>query len=216
MKPKIISFYTVQYRDCARALEKTINNFKWDYYFEEKESLDAWEKNCSLKAQFCLDCMNKFKEPLIWIDADGLLLKSLNLFQSVGCDVALYRWPFLESYYRKGKYPWRNFLVNTGWQFRTTVLYFNYNKRVLNFLENWTSECKQKPDVWDQVSYQRVWYESSLKTYWLSEDYAILRPCKPGYCPDSQVVYFPEDVIHPKSSLKKIHKKNAKDLIKFI
>ncbi len=88
---KIISFYTKNtiYEKEIEDLSLSCKSLKVDHYIEAREDLGSWEKNCCQKPLFILECLEKFNCPLLWIDADGILLKPPN-HQFEDCDLGLY------------------------------------------------------------------------------------------------------------------------------
>lgn len=88
---KIISFYTKDtiYEKEVEDLKSSCESLKVDHYIEERPSLGSWEKNCGQKPLFLYECLERFQKPVLWVDADGILLKapSLSLLKK---DMAFY------------------------------------------------------------------------------------------------------------------------------
>lgn len=88
---KIISFYTKNtiYEKEIEDLASSCKALGIDHYIEARKDLGCWEKNCCQKPLFIYECMERFNTPLLWIDADGIVLKKpqLNLGN---CDLGLY------------------------------------------------------------------------------------------------------------------------------
>ena len=85
MKTLLISFYSdiedkTYYSDHASRLKEEcntlgiLNNIRW------KESLGSYQLNCLSKPQFILDMLERFKQPLLWMDVDSQLHKPLDIF----------------------------------------------------------------------------------------------------------------------------------------
>jgi len=88
---KIISFYTKDtiYEKEIEDLSASCKTLQLDHYIEARKDLGSWEKNCSQKPLFIYECLEKFNEPLLWIDSDGIALQKPNLNLGV-CDLGLY------------------------------------------------------------------------------------------------------------------------------
>ncbi len=78
---KLISFYTKNtiYEKEIEDLISSCKALQIDHYIEAREDLGCWEKNCSQKPLFIYECLKRFKEPLLWVDADGIVLKKPDL-----------------------------------------------------------------------------------------------------------------------------------------
>lgn len=87
----IISFFTKDtiYEKEIEDLIFSCKALKIEYYIEARPCLGKWEKNCNQKPLFILECLEKFNQPLLWVDADGIVLqKPINHFD--GFDLGLY------------------------------------------------------------------------------------------------------------------------------
>ncbi|MFM7851763.1 MAG: hypothetical protein ACKO96_07535, partial [Flammeovirgaceae bacterium] len=59
------------YRDSANKLESKIKLLGGRIHKEELPSLGSYANNCLRKPKFILNCILRFNEPVIWIDADS-------------------------------------------------------------------------------------------------------------------------------------------------
>ncbi len=79
----LVSFYTKQtiYEKEVEDLAASCQALQIEHYIEAREDLGCWEKNCNQKPQFILECLERFNRPLLWVDADGIVLQKpcLNL-----------------------------------------------------------------------------------------------------------------------------------------
>jgi hypothetical protein len=88
---KLVSFYTKNtiYEKEIEDLSKSCSLLHIDHYIEAREDLGRWERNCNQKPLFIYECLERFNEPLLWVDADGIALQKPNL--DLGdCDLGLY------------------------------------------------------------------------------------------------------------------------------
>lgn len=88
---KLISFYTKNtiYEKEVEDLTASCQVLQIDHYIEAREDLGSWQKNCNQKPLFILECLERFNEPLLWVDADGVALKQLELDMGTS-DIGLY------------------------------------------------------------------------------------------------------------------------------
>ena len=89
--PTIISFFTKDtiYEKEVQELIESCKNLHLDYIIEGIEDLGSWQKNCCQKPLFIQKCLQKTKRPLLWVDADGIILKTPFLPLTDG-DVSFY------------------------------------------------------------------------------------------------------------------------------
>ncbi len=88
--PLIVSFFTKDtiYEKEIQELIESCRILHLDYVIEEKEDLGNWQRNCCQKPLFIYECLQKYKKPILWVDADGIILRTPNLSWNV--DVGFY------------------------------------------------------------------------------------------------------------------------------
>ena len=88
---KLISFYTKNtiYEKEIEDLSASVKALDIDHYIEGREDFGCWEKNCAQKPLFIYECLQKFNEPLLWVDSDGIALQKPDLDLGA-CDLGLY------------------------------------------------------------------------------------------------------------------------------
>lgn len=88
---KLVSFYTKDtiYEKEIEDLSASCKALGIDHYIEAREDLGCWEKNCNQKPLFIYECLERFNEPLLWVDADGIALQKPDL-DLKGADLGLY------------------------------------------------------------------------------------------------------------------------------
>ncbi|MFA6119640.1 MAG: hypothetical protein WCT85_06425 [Parachlamydiales bacterium] len=79
MHPTIISCYTndTLYEEEIKDLILSCENLNLEYSIDGYDSLESWEKNCCYKPKYILKKPLGLKKPLLWIDADGIVVKRL-------------------------------------------------------------------------------------------------------------------------------------------
>jgi len=95
MKTLLISFYSdiedkTYYSDNANRLRKECKDLDIHCSIQHKESLGSYQLNCLSKPQFILDMLERFKQPLLWVDVDSRLHKTPDIFdQFEGVDMVV-------------------------------------------------------------------------------------------------------------------------------
>jgi hypothetical protein len=87
MKTLLISFYSdieekTYYSDNATRLREECKTLDIQCSIQHKESMGSYQLNCLSKPQFILDMLDEFKQPLLWMDVDSRLHKSLDMFDT--------------------------------------------------------------------------------------------------------------------------------------
>lgn len=126
----IVSFYTKNtiYEKEIEDLITSCKSIGIDYHIEGRNDLGSWEKNCCQKPLFILECLKRFQTPLLWVDADAILLKKPALaFEAI--DLAL----FFEK------------TVSLGIkQVRAGTIYVAPTTASLDFVSLWHETCQAK------------------------------------------------------------------------
>lgn len=160
---KIVSFYTqgTGYEKEAESLIASCKKQRLAYDVIGTASKGSWEKNCAYKPQFLIEMLKKHSCPLVWLDADAVILKSPKLFASLDCDLALYS-------------PCHLPLEHPS-KFLTGTLYIQNTPAARQLLKQWDKEC-QKGGMWDQIALKNVLLRGNLelKTASLPESYCAI------------------------------------------
>lgn len=143
---RVVSFYTPnwEYKAHAENLKRDCERLGIPSYIEELPDTGSYLKNCCMKPEFIRDCLKHFKEPVLWIDCDGSLLKKPALLYGLDIDFA-------------GRRMQNHHTGNRIWHVGT--LWFNYNERVLEFMDKW---CKNTGAVTDESAFDRTWKEHPM------------------------------------------------------
>ncbi|OGN63311.1 MAG: hypothetical protein A3E80_02235 [Chlamydiae bacterium RIFCSPHIGHO2_12_FULL_49_9] len=125
--PLLISFYTKNtiYEKEIEDLVASCKALQLELYVEGRADLGSWEYNCCQKPLFILECLEKFKRPLLWVDADAMILKKPPfIFGDI--DLAIYFNNF------------QNKLARTG------TIYLRPTQETLRFVKLWHETCQGK------------------------------------------------------------------------
>lgn len=94
MKTPVISFYAdvdgrTYYSDHAVRLKKNLDDLSIPNIIRHKSSKGSYRSNCLSKPRFILEMMNELRTPLIWLDVDSVVHKTLDVFDELSDKVDL-------------------------------------------------------------------------------------------------------------------------------
>jgi hypothetical protein len=158
MYPIIISCYTKNtlYEEEIKDLARSCKNLNLEFSFVGYKSLGSWEKNCCFKAKFILKKIKELKKPILWVDADGLILKKPVFDDSFfNSDISICP-----------KYASKKIIsLHSG------TIFINYTKNAISLLKAWDKECqmqlndsKREGEVWDQRCLYELIFEKDYPT----------------------------------------------------
>ena len=92
MKTLLISFYSdiegkTYYSDHASRIIKECEELQIPYDIREKTSLGSYQLNCLSKPQYILNMMEGLNKPVLWMDIDSKIHKTLDIFDHFEEDV---------------------------------------------------------------------------------------------------------------------------------
>ena len=92
MKTLLISFYSdiedrTYYSDHAERLISECESLSIPYDIREKESLGNYQLNCLSKPQYILNMIEELKRPVLWLDIDTKVHKTLDIFDEFDSSV---------------------------------------------------------------------------------------------------------------------------------
>lgn len=134
---RIISYYTKGsgYKKEAKKLIESLNKFRLQYDIQEVKSLGNWQMNTQFKAVFIRNLLDKHNEPLVWLDADAIVMQYPGLFDKMsGFDLAVYYSPRNNRHIRSG------------------TIYMANNDKVKRLVDRWIEINQEHVDWWDQKS----------------------------------------------------------------
>jgi hypothetical protein len=136
----VISYCTPEayYRVHAKRLRRECDSLNLQHKIIELPETGSWLKNCCHKPKYILDCLLELKQPVLWIDGDGSILRYPHYFE----DGAEYDFQAKQmSSHRK-----RQWHVGTMW--------WNYTPDAIRFIERWVENTGEMTD------------ESALEVTW--------------------------------------------------
>lgn len=127
---------------------------------------DEWKNVTDLKPRIILESLEKYKEPVLYLDADAFVHEDLEAyFSQKSCDMAV------------------NFIdrKDGSEQILAGTIYFDYNEKVIEFIKIWMQLLVDFPELHDQQTLQKAVEEfdheldifrlSSAFTYIFDKDY---------------------------------------------
>jgi hypothetical protein len=146
MKTLFVSYYSdippsTFYSDSAKNLKKSIETFGGRIHIEQLPNLGSYAMNCLRKPKFILDCLNKFQEPIIWIDADSEVHSLPIEMENLDVDVACVE--------KGNKCP------------ESALIYFNNTDGSRSFIKSWLSGCAVEAPELDHPVLKDLWYGQS-------------------------------------------------------
>ena len=165
--PLVVSYYTkgTPYEEEVKSLRESCERFGIECHIEGVESKGSWEENCAYKPYFIREMMQRFRRPLLWVDADAVFLRPLPFEECMFSDLALIR--MKED---KGD----RFCIYSG------AVYINATRGGVKGLDLWChfsdqirKDEKKAPPFMDQIS---------LHLVLLSKPSIHMEPLPPTYC----------------------------------
>ena len=165
--PTIISYYTqgTGYEHEVKNLIASCQKLNLPYEIDAIPSLGSWEKNCCYKPRYILEKLEKLSAPVLWLDADAVVVKKPTLFLSMTADIALRVVDSLPN--------------NSPSKMISGTVYINQTAQAKTILLEWDAECKRlleksQTEVWDQAALRNVLLCSSATIYPLPRAYYMI------------------------------------------
>ena len=144
--PIITSFYTNDwlYPKYAKEMIDSCDRLGLKHHIKELDTTGSYLTNTRLKPKFIYDTITELKQPILWVDVDGMVLNKPDIF------LEDFPYDFAGRHQRTG--PKRMWHVGT--------LYFNYNEIVLDFLKEWVSHSSKSAT--DEDAFEKTWKTHQL------------------------------------------------------
>jgi len=129
--PLIISFFTDdwEYPRHAERLKKECDDLGLHHRIERMESSGGYLQNCSMKPDYIFRCLREEQKPVLWIDVDASIFKLPEYFVDLDADISAKKMP-----------------ANRIRVWHVGTLWFNYNKKTLNYVKKWSEIPKEWSD----------------------------------------------------------------------
>jgi len=166
-----ITFYTVGVYEKVfnQYLRPSLEKRKLPYYAFKKENFKNWRKNTLWKASVILEALEKFKEDLVFIDADATIEKFPKLFYEIpsNCDLAIH---YLDWFLH-----WRNEKGKSLRELLTGTMFIRNNDKMKKIVKEWNELNKKTPDIMEQKILQNLLdKKKEILVYHLPVDYVVI------------------------------------------
>lgn len=143
----------------ASALRHSLERFDLDCHIEPIDTQLDDRVLCFEKAEFIVRMWNKYREPLLFVEAGAALREAPLLPSSLGCDVALHKW--------------------NRWEMSARTLYLGRTELAEMLLRAWQQLAASYPAIWEGYLLDQAWSLTSsqvpLDTVWLPRSYHALK-----------------------------------------
>jgi hypothetical protein len=160
LRPRIVSCYPRgSDATAASALRHSLERFDLACHIEPIDTEFGDRLLCFEKAEFMLRMWNKYREPLLFVEAGAVLREAPLLPSFLGCDVALHKW--------------------NRWEMSARTLYLGRTERAEQLLRTWQQLAASYPAIWEGYLLDQAWSLTSsqmpLDTVWLPRSYHALK-----------------------------------------
>jgi hypothetical protein len=160
VRPRIVSCYPRGGdATAAFALRHSLERFDLACHIEPIETQLGDRVLCFEKAEFMVRMWNKYREPLLFVEAGATLREAPLLPSFLGCDVALHKW--------------------NRWEMSARTLYLGRTDRAEALLRTWQQLAASYPAIWEGYLLDQAWSLTSsqvpLDTVWLPRSYHALK-----------------------------------------
>ncbi|MBR0963497.1 hypothetical protein JQ554_05220 [Bradyrhizobium diazoefficiens] len=159
-RPRIVSCYPRRGdATAAFALRHSLERFELACHIESIDTEFSDRVLCFEKAEFMVRMWNKYREPLLFVEAGAVLREAPLLPSFLGCDVALHKW--------------------NRWEMSARTLYLGRTERAEMLLRTWQHLAASYPAIWEGYLLDQAWSLTSsqvpLDTVWLPRSYHALQ-----------------------------------------
>gem|GEM_PF-3036275 len=176
----VVSYHTPdeRYSKYAERLRQSCGKLGMPFLIVEMaQHYDTWVEMVSLKPQFMRKAMTKLDGPILWVDADGVLVQRPELLikNTAEVDFAIYAKDRQKRSWRPigrelqvlpDEWPFHD----TRW-FLTGTLYVNNTNPGRTFLRDWERLSVAEPKAYHQLLCQQAWCMCKPRTVWLPQTY---------------------------------------------
>ncbi|MGY8634135.1 hypothetical protein RAD15_16790 [Bradyrhizobium sp. 14AA] len=159
-RPRIVSCHPrADDPTAAHALRHSLERFGLACHIESIETEFDDRILCFEKAEFMMRMWNKYREPLLFLEAGASLREAPLLPSFLGCDVALHKW--------------------NRWEMSARTLYLGRTRAAEILLRAWQQFAASYPAIWEGYLLDQAWSLTSsqvpLDTVWLPRSYHALK-----------------------------------------
>ena len=153
---KFIGFYTKDTPYEQLANENLIASYeRWNLSYDVKGIPDrkSWAENTAMKSKIIKEMLLKYKEPVVFLDADATIEKFPELFFQIPNNVDLAFHHF--NWFGHWRNQWEN---KTRIELLSGTMYWGYNEKTLNLLDEWIVKVQEHIHKWEQKILEEIVY----------------------------------------------------------
>lgn len=160
LRPRVISCYPRGSDEAAPLrLRRSVERLHLDCHIEPIETEFDDRILCFEKTEFTMRMWNKYREPLLFVDAGAVMREAPMLPSFLGCDVALHKW--------------------NRWEMSARTIYLGRSAHAERLLRTWQQLAASYPAIWEGYLLDQAWSLTSsqvpLDTVWLPRSYHALK-----------------------------------------
>jgi len=190
-----VSKNTVYEKVAEQYLIPSLKKWNLRYDIDYIENRGSWAENVYYKPEFINKMLRKHKEPIVSLDADATIEKFPELFERLpnNIDLAAHYLDW-HSWYGKGNK--QELLGGT--------LYFNYNEKILNMVNDWMIAQKKIKQYAQKVLAKMLEEHKNINIYKLPLEYCYIKNLPDGREP---LIKLDPTILHHQVSRELKHKK---------
>lgn len=159
LRPRIVSCHPRGDEAASLRLRHSLERLRLDCHIEPIDTQLDDRLVCFEKAEFMVRMWNKYREPLLFVEAGAVLREAPLLPSFLGCDVALHKW--------------------NRWEMSARTLYLGRSVHAERLLRAWQQLAAAYPAIWEGYLLDQAWSLTSsqvpLDTVWLPRSYHALQ-----------------------------------------
>lgn len=159
LRTRIVSCHPRGDEAAAHRLRHSLERLRLDCHIEPIDTQLDDRLLCFEKAEFMVRMWNKYREPLLFVEAGAVLREAPLLPSFLGCDVGLHKW--------------------NRWEMSARTLYLGRSVHAERLLRAWQQLAAAYPAIWEGYLLDQAWSLTSsqvpLDTVWLPRSYHALQ-----------------------------------------
>lgn len=183
MSFRICSYYTINtlyYQVAHDYLMPSLSKFNLLTDIRGIKNLGSWNANTSYKSSFVLQMLNKYKEDIVFLDADAEVLQYPDIFNLVPNEYII-----AAHYLDKDK--WYNGNFGGEKELLSGTCFFRNCDETIRIVKDWVLACENNLNVWEQKLLQQVIKLNNIKVYDLPIEYCYIKTLPNGSEPHVKV-----------------------------
>ncbi|MES2345074.1 MAG: hypothetical protein V4494_03955 [Chlamydiota bacterium] len=154
--PLVVSYYTLDtlYQLEVQGLIASCEKWGIKHHIEGVASFGSWELNCGYKPLFILQKLMQFKQPILWVDADGVFVGKPEVIDAFSADLSV-------RIHEESSQDHISKVISS-------TVYVNWSEQGALLLRLWAEECylqlnkeAREHEYWDQEGLRDVIFKGN-------------------------------------------------------